>query len=340
MGELPPIRFVTAADGVRIAYCRHGSGPPLVFVRGWVTHLELSWEEDDYRAFFERLATRFHVVRFDARGNGRSDWDVDCVDLDRLTSDLEAVMDGLDLRDAVLWGSHFGAPIAVTYAARHPERVSRLILDGAYATVRGLGTPERRESFRAMLAAMRAQPDAINASFIYMADPDSKVPIARRVDEVRRSIKPEVLVQLYELAADYDVSDLLPAIRVPTLVLHRHGNRAIPVRLGRAMAALIPDAQFVALDGTVATLWRERADDALAVVGEFLGVDLRPPERADPTTEPPAPRSPRSPLGPVGAPRRPAFRCRACFEEFDTPEAAAGRCLYAAGGRHELYPLR
>src|SRR5258708_3509760 len=234
MAELPPIQFVTTDDRVRLAYCVHGSGPPLVLVAGWVTHLQLSWEDNAFRSFFEELAKHVRLVRFDARANGLSEWGAEGLDLDGFATDVEAIMDDLGLTQAVLWGTRFGAPIAITYAARHPERVSRLILDNAYATVAGLGTPERKRSFEAMLTAMRAQHDAINASFLYMADPEWRVPVARRLEEVRRSIRQEDLIRLYALAATYDVTSLLGEIKAPALVLHRNGSQSVPISLGRA----------------------------------------------------------------------------------------------------------
>ncbi|MGQ0432665.1 MAG: alpha/beta fold hydrolase [Microthrixaceae bacterium] len=283
MGKLPPIRFATTADGVRIAYCIHGEGPPLVYVRGWVSHLELTWEEPAYQAFFDQLARHLQVVRFDARANGLSDRTLDRLDLDGLTADVEAVMDELGLGEAILWGSAFGGPVAITYAARHPERVSKLILDGAYATMKDQGTAEARESFQAMLLAMRGQPDAVNASFLYMHDPDDSASVGKRVELTRRSISPQALAHLYQLAIDYDVSDLLPTLTAPTLVLHRRRNRAFPIMLGRTLASLIPGAQFVAIEGGASNLWREQPDDALAAIGGFLGLDIpradeHPPE--------------------------------------------------------------
>jgi class 3 adenylate cyclase len=273
VGTLPPIRFVTTADGVRIAYCCHGEGAPLVFVRGWASHLGLMWEEDAYRAYFEKLARHLQVVRFDARANGLSDRDVERLDLDGLTDDVEAVMDGLGLNEVAMWGSGFGAPIAITYVTRHPERVSRLILDGAYATMKDQGTPEARESYRAMLAALPAQPDAINAALAYMQDPESEV-VGKRVEFVRRSINPKANVQLSTLAVQYDVSHLLPTLDLPTLVLHRRRERLFPLVLGRTMASLIPAAQFVAIEGTASHLWRERPGDSLAAIADFLGLDM------------------------------------------------------------------
>ena len=328
MAELPPIQSLTTADGVRIAYCIHGSGPPLVLVGGWVTHLQLSWEDNAYRSFFEQLAKHVRLVRFDARANGLSEWGAEGLDLDGFTADVEAIMDGLGLDRAILWGTRSGAPIAVTYAARHPDRVSRLILDSSYATVKGLYTSERRESFEAMLTAMRAQPDAINASFLYMADPESLVPVAKRLEDVRRSIRQDDLARLYALAAEYDVTPLLASVKAPTLVLHRRGAKSIPISLGRALAAGIPDAEFVELDGSVASLWHESPAGGFMAVAKFLGLDVRVAPAFAMAPEPQREQPPPSSGG------RPPYYCKYCLKDFASDEQPAGQCLYSRNSEH------
>ncbi|HET9728936.1 MAG TPA: alpha/beta fold hydrolase, partial [Acidimicrobiia bacterium] len=139
-----PVQFVTTSDGVRIAYAVHGDGPPLVLVRGWITHLDLMWQEPAFRRFFEALGERFRVVRFDARGNGLSQRDVGPPDLDGFVRDTEAVVQACELDHFVLWGSCFGGPIAIAYAARHRERVDRIILEGTYPTWVDMRTPKQR----------------------------------------------------------------------------------------------------------------------------------------------------------------------------------------------------
>jgi pimeloyl-ACP methyl ester carboxylesterase len=328
MEDLPPIQFITTDDGVRLAYCVHGSGQPLVLVGGWVTHLQLSWEDNAFRSFFEELAMHVRLVRFDARANGLSEWGAEGLDLDGFATDVEAIMDGLGLSTAVVWGTRSGAPIAITYAARHPERVSRLIVDSSYATVRDLYTPDRREAFEAMLTAMRVQPDAINASFLYMADPESLVPVARRVEDVRRSIRQEDLARLYALAAEYDVTPLLREIKAPTLVLHRRGGKSLPVSLGQALAAGIPNAEFVGLDGSVASLWHESPADGFMAIAKFLGLDVRvrPPFAASPRPEPAQP--------PPTSGGRPPYYCKYCLRDFTSQDQATGHCLYSRNSSH------
>src|SRR3974377_1398537 len=112
----PRVRFLTTSDGVRIACCEQGNGPPLVFVRGWISHIEHLWEDDAFRTYFETLARHLRVIRYDTRGNGLADWELPDVDLDGMVLDLEAVMDGLAVERAVLYGQCFGGPIAISYA--------------------------------------------------------------------------------------------------------------------------------------------------------------------------------------------------------------------------------
>jgi class 3 adenylate cyclase len=265
------IRFVTTADGVRIACCTHGQGPPLVYVRGWVSHLELLWADESYRAFFEALARAFTVMRYDTRGNGLSERRPARADLEALTLDLEAVIEELTPGEVTLYATAFGGPIAVAYAARHPERVSRLILDGAYARGADIATAEWKDR---LLETFRVMPDAALLLLSHRTNPDARATEFRRPGRFRELISAEMAARLYALAYELDVSALAAAVRAPTLVLHRRDSLAIPVGQGRALAALIPRARFVALDGMQHNPWEGDAGATLAAMGEFLGVDI------------------------------------------------------------------
>jgi class 3 adenylate cyclase len=267
----PPIHFLTTKDAVNIAYATQGEGTPLIFVFGWVSHLEMMWEDPGFRSYFETLARHFRLVRYDARGNGLSDREVGELDLERLTLDLESLVEELALTDIILYGATFGGPIAITYAARHPERVSKLILDGTYARGRETGTPEQHEAVISALS--RLGPAAFHMLGV-MTQPKPDQFLHRRVEGAARAISREVAVKLYSLGYTIDVTDLLPQIRASTLVLHRRGSRAIPFELGRKLASSIPRARFVALEGTAHNLWQGDPSLALAAIGSFLGVDL------------------------------------------------------------------
>ncbi len=274
----PQIRFTTTSDGVRIAFCAHGDGPPLVFVRGWISNLELHWNDPAYRRYFEALARHFLLVRYDMRGNGLSDRRVPAESLTTLVFDLEAIIDELDLDEFVLYGATYGGLIAIAYAARHPEQVTKLILDGTYAKGAEVTTPERREWILSML---RDSPDmALQRVLSYFTNPDPNQAQFRQAS-ARELIDPDVAVQLYSLGFSIDISSLLPKIQAPTLVLHRTKSSAVPFRLGRDLAASLPNARLIPLEGEAHHSWEGDASVSLEAVGAFLGVELElmPEER-------------------------------------------------------------
>jgi len=267
----PPIHFLTTRDGVRLAYSVHGAGPPLVFVRGWISHLELLWDDPRFRSYFETLGRFYTVVRYDVRGNGLSDRDLSHVDLEALLLDLEALTDQLALSDVVLYGAAFGGPISLLYASRHPDRVSKLVLEGTYAKGAEI-TSRKRQIF--LTKMLRAFPEAAFLLLGHATHPDSHETPYRRPERGQQMINASAAAKLYSLAFATDISDLLPTIRVPTLVLHRRESQAIPFRLGRELAAQIPGARFAALSGAAHNAWEGDAAEALKEIGEFLGVPL------------------------------------------------------------------
>ena len=252
----------------------HGAGPPLVFVRGWISHLEVLWDDPQFRSYFESLGRFYTVVRYDGRGNGLSDRDLSHVDLETLLLDLEALIDQLTLSDVVLYGATFGGPIALLYAARHPERVSKLILEGTYAK----GSQITSRSRQILLTkTLRTFPEAAFLLLAHATHPDSHKTPYRRPERGQELIGAATAAKLYSLAFATDVSHLLPTIRIPTLVLHRRDSQAIPFRLGRELAAQIPGARFAALSGGAHNAWEGDAAEALKEIGEFLGVSLAGP---------------------------------------------------------------
>lgn len=267
----PPIHFLTTRDGVRLAYSLHGAGPPLLFVRGWISHIEVLWDDPQFRSYFEALARFYTVVRFDARGNGLSDRDLPRVDLEALLLDVEALVDQLALSHFVLYGATFGGPVAILYAARHPEHVSKLILEGTYAKGAEI-TSRKRQIF--LTKMLRTFPEAAFLLLGHATRPGSQETPYRRPERGHQMITASAAAKLYALAFATDISDLLPSIRVPTLVLHRRDSQAIPFRLGRELAAQIPGARFAALSGDAHNSWEGDAAEALKEMGEFLGVPL------------------------------------------------------------------
>jgi len=286
----PPIRFLTTADGVRLAACSWGEGPPLVFVRGWMSNVELQWDIPAFVSFFEPFARHYRLVFYDTRGNGISDRDMPEIDLEGLLLDLDAVIAAFAPEPAVLYGQCFGGPIAIRYAARHPGRVSRLILDGTYARGDALGTREQRDR---LLTMMRDEPEAAMFTLGYYTDPkaEQNISLADHYRELRRTpqyVTMEAAIKLYTVGFDLDVEDDLARIGCPTLVMHRRNNASIPFAAGRNLASRIKGAEFVAQQGTAANPWYGDAADVQRAVATFLGIPLddraRQPARGAPVT--------------------------------------------------------
>jgi pimeloyl-ACP methyl ester carboxylesterase len=268
------VRYVHTNDGVRIAYSVSGDGPPLVFVRGWISHLQILWRDPAYRAFCNGLASGLRLIRYDCRGNGLSDWYVPRITLAALVSDQEAVADDIALGPMVLYGAAFGGPVAALFAARHPDRVSHLVLDGTYARGSAITSRTRQLVIRSMFKTF---PEAVFLLLGYATNPESGASSYRDPDTVRLMISPHVAADLYALAFATDISTALRSVTIPTLVLHRAGSHSIPVQLGREVAGLIPGARFVELDGSAHNPWEGDAHKTLATVAEFLGLSLRMP---------------------------------------------------------------
>ena len=203
----------------------------LVLARAWITHLELMWAEASFRRFIEGLGDICTVVRYDGRGNGLSDRAVDLPTLDDLVRDLAAVVDAVSPEPVRLWGSSFGGPVAIAYAARRPERVERLILEGSFATLHDQLTPAERVTMIEVGRLLQSSPEIAATAISYMTDPAPSSRHERRVARIVASVEPEMLRHLYTLAARIDVRPLLDDLRVPTLVVHRRGSRVLPVPL-------------------------------------------------------------------------------------------------------------
>jgi class 3 adenylate cyclase/pimeloyl-ACP methyl ester carboxylesterase len=251
------IRYCKAPDGVRLAYATVGEGPPLLKSAHWLGHLEYDWELPILRPFLLGLAKGHTLVKYDARGNGLSDWDVREISLDAWVSDMEAVVDAAGLGRFPIVGFSQGCAVAIAYAVRHPERVSHLILYGGFAA--GLNkiqqaTEESRERSAAMKTLVRQGWGADNPTFRQLFT-TTLMPVATKeqmddFNELQRlSGSPEGAVRYLENIDDVDVRHLLPQVQAPTLVMHVRDELAVPIDRGRELAAGIPDARFVALPG-------------------------------------------------------------------------------------------
>ena len=249
------VRFCTADDGARIAYATSGAGPPLVKPANWMTHLEFDWESPVWRHWLRELSRERTLVRYDERGCGLSDHDVADLSFDAWVRDLETVVDALGLERFPLFGISQGCAVAIAYAVRHPERVTRLVLyggfaEGAYTRAR---TPEELAEADVVMRQLplgwgRDNP-AFRLFFAARFIPDGSPEQTRWFSELQRiSTEPATALKLRNTSATIDVTALAPLVRVPALVLHADGDAAVPFDQGRLLAALVPGARFVSLE--------------------------------------------------------------------------------------------
>jgi class 3 adenylate cyclase/pimeloyl-ACP methyl ester carboxylesterase len=248
------IKYCRTPDGVRLAYAISGSGPPLVKSANWMNHLEYDWESPVWRHVLRGLSSDHTLIRYDARGNGMSDWDVDELSLDAWVGDLETVVDAARVERFPLIGISQGCAVAVSYAVRHPERVSHLVLYGGFALGGKKRAPQEKEKRDAMTTLMRLGWGADNPSFRQMFTglflPGATQEQAASFNELqRRTTSPEIAARYYDVVGDFDITDLLPRVTAKTLVMHVRGDLVCPIEAGRVLAAGIPGARFVALQG-------------------------------------------------------------------------------------------
>ena len=247
------IRFCTTPDGVSIAYATVGDGPPLVKAGNWLTHLEFDWRSPVWQHVFGELSKHHLLVRYDARGNGLSDWDVDEISFDAFVRDLETVVDAVGIERFALLGISQGAAVSIAYAVRHPERVTHLILLGGYA--RGWYKRSRRdkEQGAALVSLIREGWGQDNPAFRQMFTslfiPGATSEQMAWFNELERiTASPENAARIRHAKSGIDVTPLLPQVSVPALVLHAKGDAVAPFAEGRKLAAGIPKARFVPLD--------------------------------------------------------------------------------------------
>jgi class 3 adenylate cyclase/pimeloyl-ACP methyl ester carboxylesterase len=249
------IRFCMAPDGVRIAYATVGSGPPLVKAPNWMNHLEYDWRSPIWRHLLQELSRDHTLVRFDQRANGLSDWDVDDVSFDASVRDLEAVVEAQGLERFSLLGISQGCAISIAYAVKHPDRVSHLVLYGGFARgVLSQGSQSVQERVAALATLMRHEWGQDNPAFrqIFTARfiPGGTQEQIKSFNELQRiSISPDNAVRALDTMNNTDVTTLLAKVTTPTLVLHCRGDAIIPFNEGRKLAAGIPNARFVPLEG-------------------------------------------------------------------------------------------
>lgn len=248
------IRFCTTPGGHRLAYATSGSGPPLVRAANWMTHLDHDAESPVWRHWLDGLGNGRTLIRYDERGCGLSDWEVGPFDFEDWVLDLETVVDAVGADRFPLIGISQGAAVAVAFAARHPHRVSRLILVGGYARGRLVRarTPEALAAAALDLELARVGWGRDDPSFrqVFAAQflPDASRHEWDRFDDLQRqTTSAENAVRFLETFAGIDITALAPAVRCPTLVVHSRDDHRVPLAQGRELATLIPGSQLVAL---------------------------------------------------------------------------------------------
>lgn len=279
------IRFCAAPDKTNIAYATVGTGPPLVKAANWMNHLEFDWRSPVWNHLMYEFAQDFRLVRYDERGTGLSDRDVSDLSLDSFVGDLEAVVDALKLERFPLFAISQGGPVAITYAHRHPERVSHLILHGSFAVGwrKADLAPEALAHREAQVVLIKqgwnSRNPAIRQLWTSLCIPDSTPEEAHSFNELQQaSVSPENAASILEAIGEFDVREILPDLDVPTLVSHSRNDALVPFEEGRRMAALIPNAKFLSLESSNhLVLSHEPAWGVfLEEIREFLGC----PERA------------------------------------------------------------
>ena len=249
------IRYLKTRDGVRLAWATLGQGPALVKAANWLSHLTYDLESPIWRHWIEFLSQHHRLIRYDERGSGMSDWEVADLSPARWGDDLAAIVEASNPGEQfVLLGMSQGAAAAITYAVRHPERISRLILYGGYS--KGWAQHPESEGYRRYRAIVDlvqlgwgkdnpAFRQLFTAQFVPGASPEQ---FTWFNELCRRTTTPEVATRLLAARGDLNVRDLLSQVRVPTLVLHARHDEIVPFEAGKQLAAEIPDAQFVPLD--------------------------------------------------------------------------------------------
>jgi pimeloyl-ACP methyl ester carboxylesterase/DNA-binding CsgD family transcriptional regulator len=278
------IRYLRTPDGVQMAWAEAGAGPVLVKAANWLTHLEYEWESPVWRHWIRFFSEHFRYVRYDERGCGMTDRNVgDLSSFDRWVEDLEAVVAAARIEEPLaLLGISQGASVCVAYAARHPERVSRLILYGGYARgVAQRGDPGAYREYEAIIELVRRGWGRDNPAFRQVFT-SRFVPVGATAEQLdwfnelcRKTTSADIAADLMQARAHVEVSGLLGQVRAPTLVLHGRNDAVVPIAEGQFLAARIPGAQFVELDSANHVLlghepaWARFCEAVL----EFVGVE-------------------------------------------------------------------
>ncbi len=248
------VLFCTSRDGTRIAFASYGAGPPLVRAAPWISHLDFDRDNPVIGPWLSLLARHHTLIRYDPRGCGLSDREGVGFSLPKQVEDLEAVIEAAGLKRFVLFGATAGGITAIAYAARHPERVSHLIVYGGFGRGRFVRTaPKDAEEAELQLKAIELGWGSENPAFrqihISQLIPDATAEQSRALTDLMRiSMSPANAATILRLYFAADLREIAPKVRCPTLLLHARQDARVPFEEGRLLAGLIPGARFVSLE--------------------------------------------------------------------------------------------
>ncbi len=249
------IRFCTAPDGVKLAYAVSGEGPPLVMSATWLSHLDHQWRSLAWKPWLEAFSRGHKLLRYDSRGCGLSDRDASDLSFENWVRDFEIVVDAASFNRFDLLATCWGGPVAIEYAARHPERVNRLILYGTYGRgrLRRNDRPKEVDKGRVLLDLTRLGWGQENHAFLQVwasqFQPGGTLEHLRSwCDQQRAATSAETAVRLLEIGWNTDVLEAARKIKCPVLMVHAERDALVPIDEGRLLASLIPDCRFVTID--------------------------------------------------------------------------------------------
>ena len=272
------VQFATSADGTKIAWASVGDGLPVLKAPSYLGHLEYEWSTPIWGPFLTEFASSSRLVRFDQRGTGLSDWEIDRISPDAMIEDMEAVVAAAGLERFALFGISQGTAFSVRYAALHPDKVSCLVLLGGYLRGRLMRQdPDAETHFEVSTTMMRGGWGSDNPAYRHFFTssyiPDAPAETQASFDELQRvSGSAQNVVDIWTMNAGLDSTEIAQSLNVPTLVLHMSGDRMVPVDEGRHVARNIPGAEFVELAGEnhIAVAGRPGFDELIEQVRNFL----------------------------------------------------------------------
>lgn len=268
------IRYCRVGSGTRVAWSMAGSGYPLIRSLGWFTNLEKEWDSPVSSAFCQKLASRFQLIRYDGRGMGLSDRDVSEFSSATRLEDLEAVIEASGVEKFALMGMSEGGTTAIRYAAKYPERVSHLIIWGGFLAPPSIeDVPQFASIARLIPKHWGSESDAFHQMFTATFLPDGNAAENKLFNDLQRtSAAPETVAAFMATISEIDVRDIAREVNAPSLVLHRKGDLAIPVRFGKEVAAELPNSKLVLLEGSNHWFVTEdkTVDHVISLIEEFV----------------------------------------------------------------------